>query len=70
VNLAVKFASKIRGSRSLTLAPTLTEVEPPKRKRPAMLAYDVNETPPWPLRLTLSVQHVLAMSVAPLHFEQ
>lgn len=33
------------------------------RKRPATLAYAVDEAPPWPIRLTLAFQHVLAMSV-------
>jgi xanthine permease XanP len=33
------------------------------RKRPSLLAYDVDEVPPLPLRLSLSLQHALAMSV-------
>ena len=33
------------------------------RKRPPNLAYAVDEAPPWPLRLTLAFQHVLAISV-------
>jgi xanthine permease XanP len=35
----------------------------PERKRPGVLAYDVDEVPPLPLRISLSLQHVLAMSV-------
>ena len=34
-----------------------------RRKRPATLAYDVDEIPPLPLTLALAIQHVLAMSV-------
>jgi len=36
---------------------------PGARKRPPTLIYSVDEVPPWPLRLTLAFQHVLAMSV-------
>jgi xanthine permease XanP len=35
----------------------------PHRKRPSLLAYDVDEVPPLPVRISLSLQHVLAMSV-------
>lgn len=34
-----------------------------RRKRPASLAYDVNEIPPAPLTVALAFQHVLAMSI-------
>jgi xanthine permease XanP len=37
--------------------------QPTGRKRPSNLAYDVDESPPWPLTLALATQHVLAMSV-------
>lgn len=36
---------------------------PGATKRPPTLIYSVDEAPPWPLRLTLAFQHVLAMSV-------
>jgi len=42
---------------------SLEAVPETKRKRPSLLAYDVDEIPPLAIRASLSVQHVLAMSV-------
>src|SRR5215470_6855610 len=42
---------------------SLAAIPEAKRKRPSLLAYDVDEIPPLPVRASLSVQDVLAMSV-------
>ena len=64
MNIGVGIARKLRKPIPAPQAqPGLAVLAKPKRKRPPTLAYDVEESPPLPLRLTLSLQHVLAMSV-------
>lgn len=62
VNIGARLARTVRRPQS-KVPPTFVVVEQPKRKKPSALAYDVDEAPPIPLRITLSVQHVLAMAV-------
>jgi xanthine permease XanP len=56
--------SATRVLRRLAGPRKLNPIHPmPQRKRPSLLAYDVDEVPPLPVRISLSLQHVLAMSV-------
>ena len=52
-----------RSSPSTTPPSISSAVKKSGRKRPATLAYDVDEVPPVPLTLALAAQHLLAMSV-------
>ena len=62
LNIGVSLMGRMR-SRLAQADVTAAPVKRDKRKRPASLAYDVDEAPPLPLRITLSAQHVLAMAV-------
>jgi xanthine permease XanP len=64
LNLSTRLTERVRGPLLRARAAARPSIiKEAKRKRPATLVYDVDEAPPLPLRITLAVQHVLAMAV-------